>query len=189
MLQREYLCTWNQIQLGEKKRKGVIIYWGGKKGPVFISITIFILEELCWLMVVCSGNPLWDYPVKEACFTGTPVVLAHNHTRHKSVGVHQSTLPFPLCLWVSFARQQRFMGGGNDTWFHYFPAWSWAAAQVYAAARLAGSPGRAFAPQCRLYEYVAWLFSTVHGSKIKMHIRPAHVEHEQKVMICTSVKW
>lgn len=80
------------------------------KPPFFMSITTFILEERCWLLVVCSGCPFWDYPVREACFMGTSVDLAHDHAHHKPVGVHQSTQPFPLCLWVLFAREQSCMG-------------------------------------------------------------------------------
>lgn len=46
--------------------------------------------------------------MKEACFIGTPLLLAQDYTQHKSVGAHQSSQPFPLCLWVDSAREQRF---------------------------------------------------------------------------------
>lgn len=82
----------------------------GKKMSFVISIIFFILEELCWLILVHSGNPLWDYLVWEVCFLGTPVDLAHGHIHHESVGAHQSIQHSPLGLWVSFGRELRFMG-------------------------------------------------------------------------------
>lgn len=135
-------------------------------------------------MVVHSGNPLWDYPVMEVCFTWTPVVLAHDHTHHEcwSTPKH-STLS--LVSLGFLCKGTKIHGGRNMA--PLCP--SMGLGEVYAAVRLAGSPGRAFAPQRRLHMYVTWLFSTVYGSKIKIHIHPAHIEHEQKVMICTSVKW
>lgn len=55
--------------------------------------------------------------------------------------------------------------------------------------KVAGSPGRAFEPLSRLRGCVTCLLSTVRGSKMKTHIHSAHVEHEQKVMNCSSLKW